>query len=134
MHLESQHGATSGAYANQATLGNDHSNIPPAEHINADQHGGGGSRFAGKVESAVGSMVGSQALKERGYQKEQEANAFKTQSAEIGEAERLEKEAMLRRERAVASGAHPDNRYLGGINAAQSNNTGVQNDTRTGRY
>ena len=34
--------------------------------------------------------------------------------AELAEAERLEREAMLRRERAVAHGAHPDNRHLGG--------------------
>lgn len=61
--------------------------------------------MAGKVEHAVGSLVGSQALKAKGIQKEQEASAFKAQSAEIAEAERLEKEAMLRRERAVQHGS-----------------------------
>lgn len=33
-----------------------------------------------------------------------EANALKTQSSELAEAERLEREALLRRERAVAHG------------------------------
>lgn len=60
--------------------------------------------MAGKVEHAVGSLVGSQALKAKGMQKEQEASAYKAQSAEIAEAERLEKETMLRRERAVQHG------------------------------
>ena len=60
--------------------------------------------MTGKVEHAVGSLVGSQALTTTGMQKEQEAQAFKAQSAEIAEAERLEKEALLRRERAVQHG------------------------------
>ena len=82
--------------------------IPPAQHINANSgpnhHTGAGSRMAGKMEHAVGTMVGSQALKARGIQKEQEAQAFKHQSAELAEAEKLEREAMLRRERAVQHG------------------------------
>ena len=90
--------------------------VPPVSHINRaaptssggpnTSGGGGGSRLAGKAERAVGSLVGSQALKERGFQKEQEAGAFKMQSAEIAEAERLEKEALMRRERAVAHGEY----------------------------
>ncbi|KAI0631183.1 hypothetical protein C8Q77DRAFT_1159879 [Trametes polyzona] len=99
--------------------------VPPASHINADNTrtgggGGAGSRLAGKAERAAGTLVGSQALKERGFQKEQEAGAFKMQSAEIAEAERLEKEALMRRERAVAHGAHPDNRHLGGLQNANT--------------
>ncbi|KAI8976587.1 hypothetical protein BD414DRAFT_400169, partial [Trametes punicea] len=96
--------------------------VPPASHINTDnsRSGGGGTRLAGKAERAAGAMVGSQALKERGFQKEQEAGAFKMQSAEIAEAERLEKEALMRRERAVAHGAHPDNRHLGGLQNANT--------------
>ena len=80
--------------------------VPPASHINRDNNrsGSGGSRLAGKAERGLGTLVGSQALKERGLQKEQEASAFKMQSAEIAEAERLEKEALMRRERAVAHG------------------------------
>ncbi|KAI0325930.1 hypothetical protein GY45DRAFT_1339795 [Cubamyces sp. BRFM 1775] len=96
--------------------------VPPARHINTDntRTGGGGGRLAGKAERAAGTLVGSQALKERGFQKEQEAGAFKMQSAEIAEAERLEKEALMRRERAVAHGAHPDNRHLGGLQNANT--------------
>ncbi|KAL6302994.1 hypothetical protein BKA93DRAFT_826886 [Sparassis latifolia] len=91
------------------------SSVPPAGTINdGSRSSRGGGRTVGRVEQAVGSMVGSQALKEKGLLKEQEAGAFKAQSAEIGEAERLEREAVMRRERAVAHGAHPDNKYLGG--------------------
>ncbi|KAI0754429.1 hypothetical protein C8Q80DRAFT_1139044 [Daedaleopsis nitida] len=98
--------------------------VPPASHINPNQDsqrsGSGGGRLAGKTERAVGTLVGSQALKEKGFQKEHEAGAFKMQSAEIAEAERLEKEALMRRERAVAHGAHPDNRHLGGLQNANT--------------
>lgn len=59
------------------------------------------------MEHAIGSMVGSQALKTKGMQKEQEAQAFKHQSAELAEAEKLEREALLRRERAVQHGKFP---------------------------
>lgn len=44
-----------------------------------------------------------------------EARGLKVQSQELAEAERLEQEAGMRRERAVAHGAHPDNRHVGGI-------------------
>ncbi|KAE9392576.1 hypothetical protein BT96DRAFT_944539 [Gymnopus androsaceus JB14] len=66
-------------------------------------------------EKGVGSMVGSNAVKAKVMQKEMEAKALKSQSNELAEAERLEQEALARRERAVAHGAHPDNRHLGGI-------------------
>ncbi|RPD75625.1 hypothetical protein L226DRAFT_570622 [Lentinus tigrinus ALCF2SS1-7] len=96
--------------------------VPPASHINPDntRSGSSGGRLAGKAERGLGTMVGSQALKEKGFQKEQEAGAFKMQSAEIAEAERLEKEALMRRERAVAHGAHPENRHLGGLQNANT--------------
>ena len=45
-----------------------------------------------------------------------EAAALKAQAAELTEAERLEQAALARRERAVAHGAHPDHRHLGGHN------------------
>ncbi|KAI0074471.1 hypothetical protein K474DRAFT_1532576 [Panus rudis PR-1116 ss-1] len=124
------HGMTTQGYGNNAaadpysnTIGNNDPSVPPAAHINAgNQHhpsGGAGTRMAGKMEHAVGTMVGSQALKTKGIQKEQEAQAFKMQSAEIAEAERLEREATLRRERAVQHGAHPQNKQLGGGVGAQ---------------
>ncbi|KAJ3509707.1 hypothetical protein NLJ89_g5073 [Agrocybe chaxingu] len=74
---------------------------------------GAGQRLTGKVESAIGNLVGSSALKSKGLQKEHEANAVKLQGRELAEAERLEREAMMRRERAVAHGAHPANATLG---------------------
>ncbi|KAH8113901.1 hypothetical protein DFH11DRAFT_282139 [Phellopilus nigrolimitatus] len=76
--------------------------------------GGGTQRFAGKVEHAVGSAIGSQNLKAKGLAKEQESTALKAQAAELSEAERLESSALARRERAVAHGAHPQYRHLGG--------------------
>nr|GAT48164.1 predicted protein [Mycena chlorophos] len=87
--------------------------IPPAHAVNASG-GGGGSAMTGKIEHAVGSIVGSKSLKAKGIQKEQEARALKVQSGELAEAERLENEARMRRERAVAHGAHPDHGQLGG--------------------
>ncbi|KAI0716679.1 hypothetical protein C8Q76DRAFT_725183 [Earliella scabrosa] len=114
--------------------------IPPVSHINthsnANRSGSTGGRVAGKAERAVGTLVGSQALKEKGFQKEQEAGAFKMQSAEIAEAERLEKEALMRRERAVAHGAHPENRHLGGLQNANTlaDVTGPGTGTTGGQY
>ncbi|KAF9477959.1 hypothetical protein BDN70DRAFT_896110 [Pholiota conissans] len=78
-------------------------------------HGVGG-KLSGKIESAIGSIVGSDALKAKGLQKEQEANSVKLQGRELAEAERLEREALMRRERAVAHGANPGNSGLGAGN------------------
>ena len=86
-------------------------------------HGGGGSRLIGKSETAVGSAVGSQSLKARGYAKEQEAGALKAQAGELKEADRLQHEADARRERAVAHGAHPDFGQSGGNRGAGAPNT-----------
>ncbi|KAF7426345.1 hypothetical protein PC9H_008713 [Pleurotus ostreatus] len=94
------------------------SNIPPANvlsHGHNERHqDGAGKRMSGKVEHAVGSVIGSSALKAKGLQKEQEANSMKLQSQELAEAERLEAEARTRRERAVAHGASPEHQHLGG--------------------
>ncbi|KDQ58554.1 hypothetical protein JAAARDRAFT_193108 [Jaapia argillacea MUCL 33604] len=71
--------------------------IPPANQVTVNTgqflHGGGRRVLAGKVEEAKGT---------------------KMQASELDAAERLEREAMMRHERAVAHGAHPDNRHLGG--------------------
>lgn len=47
--------------------------IPPTGALNNEgqQRGGGGHSMTGKVEHAVGSMIGSNALKAKGLQKEQ---------------------------------------------------------------
>ncbi|KAF8887549.1 hypothetical protein BD779DRAFT_1396983, partial [Infundibulicybe gibba] len=89
--------------------------LPPTGTLNNQNQsrGGAGHSLTGKVEQAVGSMVGSSALRAKGLQKEQEANSIKVQGQELAEAERLEREAMTRRERAVGHGAHPDNKHLG---------------------
>jgi len=104
--------------------------IPPATNIggqNQPHSGGGGSAMTGKIEHAVGSLVGSKSLKAKGIQKEQEARGLKIQSQELAEAEKLEHEAGLRRERAVAHGAHPDNRHVGGLGNAGNDGTGTYN-------
>ncbi|KAH9948655.1 hypothetical protein B0H21DRAFT_707598 [Amylocystis lapponica] len=94
----------------------------PPSHVTNGQHGGGGGRRSeGKTDHPVGLLVGSQALKNKGIQKEQEAGAIQAQGSEIEEAERLEQEALVRREHAVAHGAHPDNKHLGGGQAVQGN-------------
>jgi len=93
--------------------------IPPASSVNRNQGHGGGHSTMDKVESAVGSMVGSNALKAKGMQKRQEADSIQQQSQELAEAERLEHEALVQRDQAVAHGAHSQNKHLGGdANAA----------------
>ncbi|KAJ7339774.1 hypothetical protein DFH08DRAFT_812154 [Mycena albidolilacea] len=87
--------------------------IPPASNLH--HSGGGGSSTTGKIERTVGNIVGSKSLQAKGLQKEEEARGLKIQSQELAEAERLEREAGLRRERAVAHGAHPDTRHVGGL-------------------
>ncbi|KAF8162475.1 hypothetical protein K438DRAFT_1775908 [Mycena galopus ATCC 62051] len=87
--------------------------LAPAWEWANQTHSGGGA-MTGKIEHAVGSIIGSKSLKAKGIQKEQEARGLKIQSQELAEAERLEQEAGMRRERAVAHGAHPDNRHVGG--------------------
>ncbi|KAJ7729468.1 hypothetical protein B0H16DRAFT_1697193 [Mycena metata] len=98
--------------------------IPPSGTLAGNQQHGGGGAMTGKIEQKVGALVGSNALKAKGMQKEQEAHAIKVQSQELAEAERLEREAGLRRERAVAHGAHPDNRHVGGMGGATGGGVG----------
>ncbi|KAJ7589381.1 hypothetical protein C8J56DRAFT_1075967 [Mycena floridula] len=81
-------------------------------------HAGGMGHYAGDwvittVERVDETVLGSSSLKAKGIQKEQEGKAVKVQSSELAEAERLEAKALMRRERAVAHGAHPNNRHLG---------------------
>ncbi|KAJ7660853.1 hypothetical protein DFH06DRAFT_1129897 [Mycena polygramma] len=109
---------------------------PGAGHHNAEHHTGGmrddgmmdgagngagmGSLGAGNnagtgTGTGAGTGVGHANLQAKGLEKEQEAKGLKIQSHEMAEAERLEHEAGIRRERAVAHGAHPDNRHVGGM-------------------
>ncbi|TRM62231.1 hypothetical protein BD626DRAFT_498550 [Schizophyllum amplum] len=61
---------------------------------------GAGHETMGKMEQALGTLVSSNTLKARGLQKEQEGHTMK----ELGEADRMEEEANVRRERALANG------------------------------
>lgn len=103
--------------------------------IHPGNRGTGGQKLEGKMQSALGTMIGSQSLKAKGQAKEQEAVALKAQAAELSEAERHEQAALARRERAVAHGAHPDHRHLGshdpnhGAGAANVNELGGGNGT-----
>lgn len=108
-----------------ATTGMQQTTIPLAGTLNDENQTRGGrfQKMTGKMESAMGSMVGSEKLKAKGMQKEKyafmiqigwtitdregssrEVNALKLQGRELAEAERLEQEALARRERAVAHG------------------------------
>ncbi|KAJ7034444.1 hypothetical protein C8F04DRAFT_956433 [Mycena alexandri] len=90
--------------------------IPASNNLGPSQnHSSGGGALTGKIERKVGAVLGSSSLQAKGLQKEQEAQGFKVQSQELAQAEELEREAGLRRERAVAHGAHPDNRHVGGL-------------------
>jgi len=83
--------------------------IIPSGGVGADQrttgYGETGQHTArGKVESTMGTALGSQSLRQKGEEKQREADIVKAQSAEIGEAERLERAARQHRERAVQGG------------------------------
>ncbi len=111
--------------------------VTPVNHFSSGQQSGTGSSVTGKVERAIGTLVCSQSLKAKGIEKEREAQAKKSQSVELAEAERLEQEALVRRGRAVDfgeeccgsvslflliilyPGAHPANNALGGSAQAQ---------------
>lgn len=58
----------------------------------------------GKIELAAGKILHSTTLKAKGEAKIEHAHAIQNQSSELNEAERLEAEAKLRRERADAFG------------------------------
>jgi hypothetical protein len=83
----------------------------PATHAGRDT----GRRIhalSGKVEHAIGSMLGNNRKRAAGLRKEQEAIAANASAAEIAEAERLERdadlmrnEAAMRRDRAAGTGS-----------------------------
>ncbi|PFH50614.1 hypothetical protein AMATHDRAFT_3796 [Amanita thiersii Skay4041] len=75
--------------------------------------GSGGATYNYQGQPASQDL-GSEAVRSKGWQKEQEAKTYISQSGELSEAERLEREAIRHRQRAVEQGAHPDNRPLGG--------------------
>ena len=91
-----------GSYEN--TVGNNE--VAPVNHFSSGQSKGTASSMTGKVERVVGSMVCSQSLKNKGIEKERASQAKQNQRMELAEAERLEQEALARRERAVAHGTY----------------------------
>lgn len=82
------------------------------------------SKFGGKVETAIGTMVGSDSLRAKGIEKERsvfhwldsarakqlisrmdrEARNLNMQSSELAQAESLEREAQMHRDRAMGAG------------------------------
>jgi len=86
------------------------------------------SKFGGKVETAIGTMIGSDSLRAKGIEKERsvcsvsylispglkdsfphprsEARNLTVQSNELAQAESLEREAQLHRDRAMAGGEY----------------------------
>ena len=120
-----------------STVGNN--DVAPVEHLSSGQRTGKASSTTGKIERIAGTVFCNQTLKAKGIQKEQAAQAHAAQRAELTEAERLEQEAGIRRQRAVehgmfspcplflktrsadtlGSGAHPANRAIGGAAQAQ---------------
>lgn len=95
-----------------STVGTHGGGVPPAAHGSGGS--GAGKALEGKIEKGLGTVLGSTSLKARGLEKEREAEMIKVQAAELEHAETLEAQARQARERAVASGAHPGNRTLGG--------------------
>jgi len=120
-------------YGQQTQLPASGAVLGPNAGVHHDNHhsrstsGGTGTKLTGKVESALGSLVGSNALKAKGFEKEGEANAAHIQGLELAEAERLEREALMRRQKVVGQGAHPANATPGaGQFGSGSGPTGTQ--------
>ena len=78
--------------------------MAPVSHFSSGRARGSGSSMTGKMERALGTMLCSRSLKNKGLEKERAAQAQQSQRAEILQAEKLEQEALVRRERAVAHG------------------------------
>ena len=83
-----QAGVAGDPYAN--TVGNN--DIAPVAHFSSGQRTGKASSTTGKMERIAGTVFCNQTLKAKGIQKEQQAQAFAAQNAELSEAQRLEQE------------------------------------------
>jgi len=62
----------------------------------------------GKLESALASITCSSSMRHKSQNHLAQADHLRMQSSELGEAERLENEAGMRRQRAVGLGANPE--------------------------
>ncbi|KAG5646379.1 hypothetical protein DXG03_003702 [Asterophora parasitica] len=82
----------------------------PTSRSDQNRGGGRGTSIPGKVERAVGDLVGS--------------DSYGAQGAELAEAERLEREASMYRERAVGHGAHAHNKHGAGYSSGAGGGAG----------
>jgi uncharacterized protein YjbJ (UPF0337 family) len=78
--------------------------VAPVDHLSSGQRTGAASSTTGKLEKVIGTLTCNQTLKAKGAAKEQQAQAHAEQRAHLTEAERLENEAAIRRQRAVDHG------------------------------
>ncbi|KIO29468.1 hypothetical protein M407DRAFT_21367 [Tulasnella calospora MUT 4182] len=82
---------------------------------------------SGKIEKAVGTMLCSTTMKQKGLEKQAQGANIAVQSRELAQAENLEAQAKAMRGHAVGMGAHPNH-----MNPGQSNanaNTGQYSGT-----
>ncbi|EJU01014.1 hypothetical protein DACRYDRAFT_108347 [Dacryopinax primogenitus] len=70
----------------------------------------------GKLQEGLGNLTGDRTLQAKGLANQEQANAERFQTGQIGEAQHLERAAAARRGDAVMSGAHPAHGTLGGTN------------------
>jgi len=83
--------------------------LPPNTYANSDPTVGHGSAkvTGGKIQNALGKAVGSGSLQMKGAQKIQQGEAEQVAAGHLREADRLENEAVMRREMAGAGhGVH----------------------------
>ncbi|KAG8992957.1 hypothetical protein FRB90_000822 [Tulasnella sp. 427] len=81
---------------------------------------------SGKIEKAIGTVLCSTTMKQKGLEKQAEAANISMQAEHLNEAERLEAQARAMRGNAVGLGAHPNHLNPAG---QQPGNTGQFNNT-----
>lgn len=100
---------TTGLENNNAASGPGGQGITPGTHggIEADREARHLNR-TGKVEKAIGNVLCSTTLKQKGLQKEATAQSMQQQAADVAAAENLEAQAQLHRGHAAGLGAQPN--------------------------
>ncbi|KAH6906851.1 hypothetical protein BKA70DRAFT_399555 [Coprinopsis sp. MPI-PUGE-AT-0042] len=82
-------------------------NIPNTTTGHTSSGGGAtGTRMTGKIESAIGSAFNSESMKIKGLEKQREADLINKQGSELAQAEGLEREAVMHRQRAEGLATH----------------------------
>jgi len=86
----------------------------------------------------MGNVIGSDTLRAKGMEKEREARDLNTQSNELAQAESLEREAQMHRDRALGSGGYffnlPFNMNIYGAVASGGGNFVNSNPDRRFNY